>query len=117
MRAVIFLLKGKKYLTRMERVMAKNDSHRLARLEAKLDKLAETLEKARFKEYLEYLGDRRKVLFNSFLIGIARGLGMVVGLTLLGALLIYLLRSVAKANLPLIGDFIADIVRIVDSKL
>ena len=98
-------------------MMAKNDSHRLARLEAKLDKLAETLEKARFREYLEYVSNKRNVLLNSFLIGIARGLGMVVGLTLLGAILIYVLRSVAKANLPLIGDFIANIVRIVDSKL
>lgn len=58
---------------------------------------------------------RRKMLQRSFLSGLARGLGMAVGFTILGALLISLLTFLASKNLPIIGEFIADIVHMVQS--
>ena len=52
-----------------------------------------------------------------FLSGIVRGVGFSVGFTVLGALLLYILRNIALANLPVIGEFLAELVRIVEQKL
>ncbi len=61
--------------------------------------------------------DIRKRLVIEFVSGIARGIGFSIGFTLLGALLLYALRNIALANLPVIGKFLADIVRIVENYL
>ncbi len=49
--------------------------------------------------------------------GAARGIGFSIGFTVLGALLLYILQSIALANLPIIGRFLAELVRIVESNL
>ncbi|MDD3921123.1 MAG: DUF5665 domain-containing protein [Eubacteriales bacterium] len=88
----------------------------LKRLERKLDDIMFNMERSRFKEYVEYIHDRKRMLKNAFLFGIARGLGTAVGFTLLGALLIYLLRILAESSIPILGDFIARIIEIVETK-
>ena len=50
-------------------------------------------------------------------LGAARGIGFSIGFTVLGALLLYILQSIALANLPIIGRFLAELVRIVESNL
>ena len=47
----------------------------------------------------------------------ARGVGIAVGFTILGAIVLYFLRKLVMLNLPLIGDFIAEIVRMVQSNI
>lgn len=89
---------------------------RLKRLEERLDSLATSLEKARFHEYLEYIANRKRMLWTNFLLGLARGIGMAIGFTLLGALVIYILRRIAASSLPVLGDFIAQLMDIVESK-
>jgi len=86
-------------------------------LEARVDKLAEAVEKMKIAEYVEYLSNTRRMLTTNFLAGLARGLGMAVGFTILGAVVVYILRRLVLLNLPLIGDFIAHIVRLVDFSL
>ena len=90
--------------------------NRIESIEAHLLRLVRNLEKSRFCEYVEYAADTKRMLRNSFLIGIARGIGSAIGFSLLGALLIYALRSLAQSSLPVIGDFIADLMDIVESK-
>ena len=68
-------------------------------------------------EYVEFLNNKRRMLYTNFLAGIARGLGMAVGFTILGAILVYLLKQVVFLNLPLISDFIANIVQLVNESL
>ena len=48
---------------------------------------------------------------------LARGLGMAVGFTILGAALVIVLQGLAQRNLPVIGDFLAEIVQIVQRRL
>ena len=93
------------------------DTENMKSLENKVEKLALTMEKVKIGEYVEYLNSTKKMLYTNFLAGIARGLGMAVGFTILGALLIYLMRQMVMLNLPLIGDFIADIVELVNESL
>ena len=56
-------------------------------------------------------------LLEDLLSGAARGIGFSIGFTVLGALLLYVLQSIALANLPIIGKFLAELVRIVESNL
>jgi zinc transporter ZupT len=86
-------------------------------LQRKLELWIEASERMHLPEYLQYLKNPRKILWRSFLSGIARGAGTAVGFTILGAIIIIVLQRLALANLPVIGDFLADIVEIVQYKL
>lgn len=86
-------------------------------IQKKMDDLSDLLEKNKIAEYVELMENKKRLLFINFLIGIVRGFGMAIGFTILGALVIYLLRWIIDLNLPLIGDFIAEIVKIVQENL
>jgi hypothetical protein len=53
----------------------------------------------------------------NFISGIGRGFGIAIGFTLLGAVAILVLQRLVLLNLPGIGDFITEIVRIVQGNL
>lgn len=86
-------------------------------LSNKIEDLAMMFEKIRFAEYLQHHNNIGRILQTGFLSGLARGFGMAIGFLLLGALFLYLLQQIAYHNLPIIGDFIADIVKIVEQNL
>lgn len=83
----------------------------------RLESCVRQLERLRLAEYIAYVDDRRRLLRSQFLSGLARGVGMAIGFTVLGAVLVILLRRLAEQNLPLIGDFLAQIVTIVQRRL
>jgi hypothetical protein len=93
-----------------------SSAKRLKRIEERMDLIVSNLEKARFLEYIEYAANRRRMLRNSFILGLARGVGSAIGFTLLGAFVIYILRQVAQSSLPLLADFITQLLDIIDSK-
>ncbi|UHA75808.1 DUF5665 domain-containing protein [Paenibacillus sp. 481] len=79
--------------------------------------MAQQLEKSRIAEYTELLFKPSKLLWVNLLAGTARGVGIAIGFTIFTALIVYLLQVLGALNLPIIGDFIADIVRIVQRQL
>jgi len=83
----------------------------------RFERLIQRLELMHLDAFLRYVHDWRKRLFFDFLSGIARGVGFSIGFSVLGALLLYLLRNMALSNLPVIGQFVAQLVRIVESNL
>lgn len=83
----------------------------------KLDKISKQLERSRIAEYVDMVNNRKKLIYVSFLGGLAKGFGMAIGFTILGAIALYILNKMITWNLPLIGDFIADIVKIVTDNL
>jgi len=83
----------------------------------RLERTAQRMEQMHLDAYLRYVHNWKRRLFVEFLGGIARGIGFSVGFSVLGALLIYLLRNIALANLPVIGRFLAELVRIVENNL
>lgn len=89
----------------------------LGAIEKKLDKIMLNMEKFKFVDYVYYLDHPRKLFYRNFIAGISRGFGIGVGFTLLGALIIYILNIVVKWNVPVIGNFITEIVKIVESNL
>lgn len=90
--------------------------NQLGRIERKLDKLAVDLDKSNFRDYIEYIHDRKRLFYNSFIAGVARGLGSAVGFALMGALILYFLRILAQSSIPYLADFISEIIKIVESK-
>lgn len=80
------------------------------------DKLARQLEKMRINEYTELMHKPGRILYLNFLAGMARGLGMAVGATIVFAILLDILRRLIVLNLPVIGNFIADIMKIIEVK-
>ncbi len=90
---------------------------RIKLLADKLDKLALDMEKSRIKDYICYLENPKKLLLPNFLAGLARGFGASIGFTLLAAFIIYLLQKAVRWNLPVIGEFISEIVSIVENNL
>ncbi|HHY94148.1 MAG TPA: hypothetical protein GX513_03930 [Firmicutes bacterium] len=97
--------------------MAGTDDDWARRLEKRVDELILSLQKARLAEYIELLQRPARLVYLNLLAGLARGLGMAVGFTVLGAIVILILRSSFLANMPLIGSWIAQIVRIVEMEL
>ena len=86
-------------------------------LKQKIDELNIAMEKMKLAEYVELLHSPRRLLYINFIAGIARGIGMAIGFAILGAVLIYMLQRLAILNLPVIGDFIAELVKIVQVQL
>ena len=87
------------------------------RLVEKLEEAIAGLEKAGIAEWVELYRNPRRLLYLNFLAGAARGFGIAVGFTLIGALLALFLGHLARLNLPVIGEFIADLARIVQVEL
>ncbi len=83
----------------------------------KIEELSFRMEKMNIAEYVNLLQDPKKLLYLNFLAGVARGVGIAIGFTLLGALVLYFLQRLVMLNLPLIGDFIAEVINIVQSQL
>jgi len=96
---------------------ANNEKDTKQQAYSKIEEIARTLEKMRFDDYIEYLNDTRRMIRTNFIAGLARGFGMAVGFTLLGAVALYFLTRLANKNLPIIGGFIAEIVKIVKQHL
>jgi len=92
------------------------EEKQLGSLLKRLDGLVSALEAMGLDEYLARRNDRKRMLLSNLALGVAKGLGMAVGFTILGAVLFMLLKRVATANLPIIGEFIAQIVDIVEKK-
>ena len=80
----------------------------------KIDELNYTLTKNNIIDLAEILGNRKELLIRNLISGIAKGIGIGIGFSLLTAILIFILQKIVTLNIPVIGDYITDIVEIVD---
>ncbi len=90
----------------------KNDS--LERIERYLLMIMQRMDKAGFYDYLMYIGDTRRFIKRNLLAGLMRGLGAAIGFSILGAIIILLLRGLAESSIPYIADIITQIIDIID---
>ena len=87
------------------------------RIKKQMARVADRLENLKLAEYIELLNSPVKFFWINFLAGIARGVGFALGMTVLAAIILYFLQQLMVLNLPVIGDFIAEIVKIVQEHL
>ncbi len=83
-------------------------------LNNKIERLAEILEKSNLSELAYLVGNKKQIIFRNLIAGISRGVGIGIGISIITAILVMLLRHLVTLNIPVIGEYISDIVEIVE---
>lgn len=83
-------------------------------LNASIEKLSTTLQEWNISDLTYILGSKKEIIRRNLLAGIFRGVGIGIGVTIITAILIILLKNIVTLNIPIIGEYIADIVEIVE---
>lgn len=87
---------------------------KLEKLMKNLDELNLVLTKNNLIDLAEILGNRKEMLIRNLIAGIAKGIGIGIGFSILTAMLIILLQKIVTLNIPIIGEYVSDIVDIVE---
>ena len=75
------------------------------------------LMRSNIEGFVDLLSKPLRLVYLNFIAGMARGFGIAIGLSLISALFLSILARLASLNLPLISNFIARIVRLVNDEL
>ncbi|MDQ6418950.1 DUF5665 domain-containing protein [Paenibacillus sp. LHD-117] len=89
----------------------------LEAVDKRLEHIASEMERTHIAEYVDLLNRPMALIWRNLLAGSARGVGIAIGFTFFAATILYVLRILGALNLPIIGDYIADIVKIVQIQL
>lgn len=82
-----------------------------------MERFISAAERLRLDEYVRFATDRRARMRDAFFQGIFRGLGAMIGFSILGAVVIYILQLIAQRNLPGISDFVARVITLVKIRI
>ena len=100
-------------LMRGMKVFVKNNVYE--ELNKKLDDLNYAMTKSKFLDLVELLGNRKELFFRNIWSGIVKGIGIGIGVTIITAMIVIILQKIVTWNIPVIGEYIADIVDIVEN--
>ncbi|PTX51940.1 hypothetical protein C8P63_13219 [Melghirimyces profundicolus] len=89
----------------------------LKKVDDRLRELGRKMEMGEIAQYVQLLNSPTRLILINIFTGIARGVGIAIGFTIFAATIVYFLRKLGALNLPIIGDYIAEIVRIVQAQL
>ncbi|SDB96986.1 hypothetical protein SAMN04488112_101201 [Melghirimyces thermohalophilus] len=89
----------------------------LERVDDRLKELGRKMEMGQIAAYVQLLNSPTRLILINILTGVARGVGIAIGFTIFTATIVYVLRKLGALNLPIVGDYIAEIVRIVQAQL
>lgn len=88
---------------------------KLERLYKMIDEINFTFTKNNVIDLAELLGNRKEMIKRNLISGIAKGVGIGIGVTIITAIIVYIMQKIVKLNIPIIGEYIADIVEIVQN--
>lgn len=80
-----------------------------------LERVAIFLERSRLSSYVGMMEKPSRWFILNIWGGIGRGIGMAIGFAILGAALFLVLQKIVVLNLPIISNFFADILNMVES--
>ena len=80
-----------------------------------IEKLIIKLENKNLEEIFYILGNKKEIAKRNFIAGIFRGIGIGIGVTIVTAIIIYFLQKLVKLNLTIIGQYINDLVDIIQT--
>lgn len=93
------------------------NSRQLRALYKKIWQLELKLERVNLSGFVELLQNPARLIWGNFLAGVARGFGIAVGLTLITGVFLLIIGKVASLNLPLISEFLAELIRLIEEEL
>ena len=86
-------------------------------LNKNVEKLNNSLNESNIIELLYVLGKKSEIIKRNFLAGIFRGVGIGIGVTIITAIIVLVLQRIVMLNLPVIGEYVTDIVNIVQKNV
>jgi hypothetical protein len=89
----------------------------LEKMNKKMIEIGENTEYKELAEYVHLMKHPKKIIAKNLLAGIARGVGIAIGFSVFLVTMLYFLKALGALNIPIIGDYIADIVEIVQAQL
>lgn len=97
--------------------MSENDKNKIEEklniLELGIEKINENFKRREIHDLIYIIGSKREILKRNLIAGISRGIGTGIGFTIITAIIIYFLQRIVRLNIPVIGEYINDIVEIV----
>jgi hypothetical protein len=89
----------------------------LKHINTKVTSIAANIERTQIADYVHLMNSPRKLIWTNLLAGVSRGVGIAIGFTVFTTTIVYLLQALGALNLPIIGDFIAELVKHVQFQL
>lgn len=90
---------------------------KISLLANQIERLSRDMNRAQLRDYVELTHKPWLLIWRSFISGLSRGIGIALGFTFFAATIVWILTVLGQLNLPIVGDYIADIVRIVNRQL
>jgi len=87
------------------------------KINQKIDDINEKIEKSKIFQMSYVIGSRKEIIKRNLLAGIAKGVGLGIGITIVSAIIVYILQKIIRLNIPIVGEYVADIVSIVQKSL
>ncbi len=97
----------------MFKIFNKIKNKKIEILNSSINNLIEIFQKSNIEEWTYIFGNKKEIIKRNLIAGIFRGVGIGIGVTIITAILIILLQRIVALNIPIIGEYIADIVEIV----
>jgi hypothetical protein len=89
----------------------------LYQMNEQIKHVAKQMERVQIADYIQLMNRPWKLIYNNLLGGLARGVGIAIGVTIFTSTIIYLLQLLGALNLPIIGDYIAKVIEVVQSEM
>ncbi len=86
------------------------------KLSKQVEELNKTMQATNLSELIYILGDKKKMFLRNIWAGIGRGIGIGIGVTIISAMIVYALQKIVTLNIPVIGNYVSDIVEIVQKR-
>ena len=80
-------------------------------------RLIVTLERMDLGRYVEYVSNRRRMVWTNLFYGMLRGFGFSLGFTVLGAIAVAILRRIFANHMNEISGFIAEVVNAIEERM
>ena len=92
-------------MVKKNKILEKNDNE--------IKKLSEAIKSLNNNNILKIYNSTKKILFISFLKGLASGLGWIIGATILVSLLTYILSQIEF--IPILGDMVSQLIEEIEA--
>jgi len=102
---------------RLKEQLEEYDREVLKEVSRKIDEIAVNMERVQIADYINLMNKPWRLIFNNMLGGIARGVGIAIGVTVFTSTILYVLQLLGALNLPIIGDYIARLIQVVQTQL